>query len=67
MRASTRVMNERYERFIELRDSGMRLVDVTHELGVSEATAYKYERSYRQLRGVPAKSQAPWLVTVHER
>lgn len=59
-RAASEVMAERYERFVELRDADMRLVDVTRELGVSEATAYKYDRAYRQLRGIPAKSTAPW-------
>jgi transposase len=58
---------ERYSRFMALRDSGMLIVDVIRELGVSEGTAYRYERSYRQLRNLPGKSQAPWLGAVHER
>jgi transposase len=45
---------ERYARFIEMRDNGMRPVDVARELGVSMGVVGRLERSYRQLRQRPA-------------
>lgn len=57
---SSEAAAERYARYIELRDSGVHLADAARELDVAVETAYKYERSYRQLRQLPRKSMAPW-------
>lgn len=44
---------ERMRQYAELRDGGMRYVDVARELGMEERAGRRYERWYRSERGLP--------------
>lgn len=44
---------ERYATYVQARDGGATPADAEQELGVSTETRRRYERSYRQLRGLP--------------
>jgi hypothetical protein len=49
-----------YERWIELRDQGVRMADAWRQLEISETAGRRYERSYRQLRGLPPGKPQPY-------
>lgn len=51
---------ERFKAYTELRDAGTLPVDAGREVGVGDQTTKRYERSYRNLRGLPPGRQQVW-------
>jgi hypothetical protein len=49
--------NERTARYAELRDQGHTTFDAADEIGIKEWTRERYERWYRELRGLPRREQ----------
>jgi hypothetical protein len=51
----------RWTRYYELRDAGLDMYDAARDpgVGVGDRTGEKYERAYRQARGLPARNPHP--------
>jgi hypothetical protein len=55
---------ERLDDFCELRDSGVKFVDAVRLMEISEATGRRYERWWKESRGVPNR---PSMMTGMDR
>jgi len=62
-------MARRYAEFTSRREEGANLIDLSHEMGISEATAHRYERSRMAAMGIGVNEQArvAWSRAMHER